>query len=133
MPHNPTGDTPIADEAALLAAIVRDSNDAIIVATFAGIVRAWNAAAERLLGFRAEEAIGKPITFIIPPDRLPEEYEVLARLRRGAAIAHYRTIRRTKEGGPVDVLVTVSPVRNHKGETVAASQILLHIPSAKGV
>ena len=83
-----------AEEAqALLAAIVESSEDAIVSKTLDGVIRSWNAGAERLFGYTAEEAVGQPITLIIPPERQDEEREILARLRRGERIEHFETVR----------------------------------------
>src|SRR5262249_14896645 len=85
-----------ADEArALLAAIVEASDDAIVSRTLEGVITTWNAGAERIFGYGAAEAVGRPIDLIIPPDRLDEEREILRRLRAGQRIQHYETIRRT--------------------------------------
>ena len=81
-----------------LAAIVDSSHDAIISKTLQGIVRSWNGGAERLFGYPADEAIGRPITFLIPPDRLAEEDEILRRVARGELIEHFETVRVTKQG-----------------------------------
>src|SRR5215510_13709944 len=81
-----------------LAAIVESSDDAIISKDLDGIIRTWNAGAERIFGYTAEEAIGRPITLIIPPDRLDEEPEILDRIRRAERIDHFETVRRRKDG-----------------------------------
>ena len=83
---------------AMLASIIESSQDAIISKTFDGVIRSWNVSAERLFGYTQDEAIGQPITLIIPPERLDEETEILARLRRGERIEHYETVRMAKDG-----------------------------------
>jgi PAS domain S-box-containing protein len=113
-----------AEEAqARLAAIVESSQDAIISKTLDGIIQTWNAGAERLFGYRAEEAIGQPITLIIPPDRLSEEREILARLGRGERIEHYETIRVARNGRQIDISLTISPVRDADGRVIGASKV----------
>ena len=106
-----------------LAAIVESSDDAIISKTLDGIVTSWNAGATRLFGYTAEEMIGKSITKLIPPELLPEEQEILAKLRRGERIDHYETRRRVKDGTLVDVSLTVSPIHDITGAIVGASKI----------
>jgi PAS domain S-box-containing protein len=106
-----------------LAAIVAYSEDAIVSKTLEGIVTSWNAAAERLFGFTAEEMLGQPILRIIPQDRQYEEAEILAKLRQGERIERYETIRLHKEGHRLDVSLTVSPVRDSNGVIVGAAKI----------
>ena len=114
----------IAEHArAHLAAIVDSSHDAIISKTLQGIVRSWNSGAERLFGYSADEAIGRPITFLIPPDRLSEEDEILRRIARGEMIDHFETVRVTREGEFVDISLTVSPIRDASGAIIGASKI----------
>jgi PAS domain S-box-containing protein len=121
-----------AEEAqARLAAIVESSHDAIISKTLGGIIRTWNTAAERLFGYTAEEAVGQSITLIIPPDRLDEEKEILARLSRGERIEHYETIRRAKDGRLIDLSLTISPLRNAQGHIIGASKIARDITERK--
>jgi PAS domain S-box-containing protein len=113
-----------AEEAqARLAAIVESSQDAIVSKTLDGVIRTWNAGAERLFGYKAEEAVGRPITLIIPPDRLDEEKEILARLTRGERIEHYETVRVAKDGRQLDISLTISPVRDAEGRIIGASKI----------
>jgi len=106
-----------------VAAIVENSDDAIIGKDLAGIITSWNPGAERMFGYGAAEAIGRPITLIIPPERHQEEDEVLARLRRGERIDHFETVRITKHGRLLDVSLTVSPLRDETGRVVGASKI----------
>jgi PAS domain S-box-containing protein len=106
-----------------LAAIVDSSDDAIISKTLDGVVTSWNPAAERMFGYPAAEAIGRHITLIIPPERLAEEDEVLARIRSGRKIDHFDTVRVAKDGRLIDISLTVSPVRGAAGEIVGASKI----------
>jgi len=114
-----------------LAAIVENCDDAIISKDLQGIIKSWNAGAQRLFGYSAEEVIGKPITIVIPPDRQDEEPRILERLRRGERIDHYETVRRRKDGSLVDISLTVSPVRNARGEITGASKIARDITELK--
>src|SRR5215467_13132129 len=99
----------IADESRLrLAAIVESSEDAIISKNLDAVITSWNAAAQRIFGYTEEEAVGRPITILIPPELWDEENKILARLRTGERIEHYETIRLTKTGKKVDVSLTVS-------------------------
>ena len=116
-----------------LAAIVESSDDAIISKDLNGIITSWNQAATRLFGYAAEEVIGKPITLLIPPDRHDEEPSILERIRRGESIDHYETIRRRKDGSLLDVSLTVSPIRDVKGNIVGASKIGRDITRRKRV
>ena len=114
-----------------LAAVVASSDDAIISKTLDGIIVSWNEGAQRIFGYTAEEVIGKSITIILPPDHLDEEPQILARLRRGERIDHYQTVRMHKDGSRLDVSLTVSPVRNSKGDIVGASKIARDITPQK--
>jgi PAS domain S-box-containing protein len=107
----------------LLAAIVKSSDDAIVSKTLDGIITSWNPAAERLFGYIAQEAIGRPITIIFPPDRLHEEKIFLARIGVGETIHHYEATRVRKDGSTVDVSVTLSPILDRNGHVVGASKI----------
>ena len=114
-----------------LAAIVESSDDAIVGKDLDGTITSWNPAAERIFGYPAREAIGRPITLIIPSDRLAEEDLVLARLRRGEPTDHFDTIRQTKDGRLIDVSITVSPIRNAGGTVIGASKIARDITERK--
>jgi PAS domain S-box-containing protein len=121
-----------AEEASLrLAAIVQSSDDAIVGKSLSGIITSWNAAAERLFGYTAAEAIGRSIRMIIPADRQAEEDEVLARLQRGESIDHFETVRVRKDGAPVDISLSVSPIRNAAGQVIGASKIARDITERK--
>jgi two-component system cell cycle sensor histidine kinase/response regulator CckA len=109
--------------AARLTAIVESSDDAIIGKTLDGIITSWNRAAERIFGYTAAEMIGQSITRLIPEERHAEEEEVLARLRRGERIDHFQTVRLARGGRKVDVLVTVSPIKDDQGRIVGAAKI----------
>ena len=110
-------------EALRLAAIVSSSDDAIISKDLNGIIQTWNRGAERIFGYTADEVIGKSITIIIPEDRLDEETEVLRRIRAGLSVEHFETIRRRKDGSPINISLTVSPVKTPEGRVVGASKI----------
>ncbi|QNG43448.1 PAS domain S-box protein [Sphingobium yanoikuyae] len=112
-----------ADTAAWLAAIVEDSTDAILSKTLDGTITSWNAGAERLFGYSREQAIGRPISLIVPEDRLHEEADIVARLRLGDRIGRFETVRRTRQGISVHVEVTISPLRSADGTIIGASTI----------
>jgi len=95
----------------------------IVSKDLSGIIRSWNPAAEKLFGYTAAEAVGRPITIIIPPERLHEEDEILARIRQGMAVSDFETVRMRKDGTRVDISLTVSPVRSTAGEIIGASKI----------
>src|SRR5688572_13393599 len=104
--------------AALLAAVVASADDAIISKDLNGIVMSWNAAAERLFGYPAEEMVGQPILRIIPANRRAEEDFVLSRIRDGVGVDHFETVRQRKDGSLVEVSLTISPVRGPAGEVI---------------
>ena len=106
-----------------LAAIVESSEDAILAIDLDGVITSWNRGAEGLYGYAGEEVIGKPVTVLIPMNRLDDEATILSRIRRGERVDHYETIRRRKDGSLVEISLTVSPVRNAAGEIVGASKI----------
>jgi PAS domain S-box-containing protein len=118
-------------EAARFAAIVYSSDDAIISKTLDGIVTSWNASAERIFGFTEEEMIGQPIIKIIPPDLRHEEEEIIGRIRRGERTEHYETVRLTKNGGTIDISLTVSPVLDKYGRVIGASKVARDITERK--
>jgi PAS domain S-box-containing protein len=121
-----------ADEAlARLAAIVETSDDAIVSKTLDGVIRTWNAGAERVFGYTPTEAVGRPITLIIPQELLDEEREILARLRLGERVDHFETIRVAKDGRRLDISLTVSPLRDPEGRVVGASKIARDITERK--
>jgi PAS domain S-box-containing protein len=121
-----------ADHArAQLAAIVRSSDDAIVSKDLNGVIQTWNQGAQRLFGYTAGEAIGKPITMLMPSDRVSEEAGVLARIRKGESVDHYETVRRRKDGALVDVSLTVSPIYAGYGRIIGASKIARDISERK--
>ena len=114
-----------------LGAIVESSDDAIVSKKLDGVITSWNAAATRIFGFTAEEAIGRSITIIIPPDLQGEEATILSRLRRGERIEHYETVRVTKAGRKLNVSLTISPLRDSKGHIIGASKVARDITDRK--
>ena len=114
-----------------LASIVESSDDAIISKSLDGIITSWNRGAERVFGYTADEAIGQPITIVIPQGRQDEERGILTRIRRGERIDHFETIRQRKHGSLIVVSLTVSPVKNAEGKIVGASKIARDITEQK--
>ena len=120
-----------AEYADRLASIVEFSDDAIISKDLNGVINSWNAGSERLFGYTAEEAIGKPIYLLIPPERHNEEPGILDRIRRGERIHHYETVRRRKDGSLIDISLTISPLKNADGKVIGASKIARDISERK--
>ncbi|MGN6734685.1 MAG: PAS domain S-box protein, partial [Candidatus Binatia bacterium] len=118
---------------ATLAAIVESSDDAIVSKDLNGRIMTWNLGAERLFGYREDEAIGQPITLIIPPERIHEEAEILRRIRNGERIDHYETVRIRKDGTPAEISLTVSPVRSTDGTIIGASKIARDITERRAM
>lgn len=119
------------EDRAKLAAIVESSDDAIVSKALDGTILSWNAGAERIFGYTPAEAIGQETTLIIPPERLDEEREILARLRRGERIEHFETVRVAKDGRLLDISLTISPIRNKEGQVVGASKVARDISRRK--
>jgi PAS domain S-box-containing protein len=118
------GDRLTDDRAALhYAAIIESSDDAIISKDLNGVIMSWNQGAQRLFGYTAGEAIGKPVIILMPEDRYNEEPMILERIRRGEKIDHYETVRQRKDGTLVDISLTVSPILDRNGVIVGASKI----------
>jgi PAS domain S-box-containing protein len=129
-------DEPLSDDEALrnhLAALVASSDDAILSKSLEGIILSWNRGAALMFGYSADEVIGKPVTILIPPQRLDEEPAILERIRRGERIDHYQTTRVRKDGVLIDISLTVSPIRNAAGKIVGASKIARDITAQKRV
>ena len=116
-----------------LGSIVEWSDDAIISKSLDGVIRSWNRGAERIFGYRADEAIGQHVSLIIPEERRAEEEDVIARLRRGEAISHFDTVRRSKDGRLLDISLTVSPLLDPAGRIVGASKIARDMTGHKQV
>jgi PAS domain S-box-containing protein len=106
-----------------LAAIVESSDDAIISKTLDGVITSWNQGAEKLYGYSAEEAVGKPIFILLPPNRPDELTQILERVKRGERVQHYEIERMRKDGKTIDVSLTVSAIRDPNGRIVGASSI----------
>jgi PAS domain S-box-containing protein len=121
----------MADAQAKLSAIVESSEDAIISKDLNGIITSWNRGAERIFGYKAQEAVGRPVTMLMPPDRVDEESGILERIRRGEPVDHYETVRRRKDGSLFDVSLTISPIRADDGTVIGASKIARDITERK--
>lgn len=114
-----------------LAAIVDSAEDAIISKTLNSIICTWNDGANRMFGYTAEEIVGKSILTLIPPELHHEEDEILAKIRAGQRIEHYETTRLRKDGQPIQISVTISPIRDDAGHIVGASKIARDISDRK--
>jgi len=114
-----------------LAAIVESSDDAIVGKTLDAIVTTWNAGAERLYGYTPDEAVGKSVDLVMPPDRPDELSSLMQKLGRGERVEDYETVRVRKDGRRVDVALTISPVKNAAGEIIGASTIARDISERK--
>ena len=118
---------------ARLAAIVTSSGDAIIGETLDGIITDWNPAAERLYGYTAEEAIGRHLSILEPPNRVREIDALLARVRNGESVGPFDTVRRTKDGRSIDIAISIFPVRDAGGQIIAACGIARDISARKAI
>src|SRR5438552_11084053 len=110
-------------ESGLISAIVDSSEDAIISKDLNGIITSWNKGAERIFGYQAQETIGRPISILMPPDRVDEEPGILRRIRQGERVEPYETIRRRKDGSYVEISLRVSRIRDASGKVIGASKI----------
>ena len=117
--------------ARLLASIVESSNDAIISKSLDGVIQSWNAAAEQLFGYTADEAVGRHISLIIPPERLAEEEQIITSLREGKRIEHYETERVRSDSKHINVSLTISPIKDASGNVVGASKIARDVTERK--
>ncbi len=119
--------------ARLLASIVESSDDAIISKSLDGIIQTWNRGAERLFGYRADEAVGRHISLVIPPDRIGEEDEIVAQLKAGQRIDHFETERVRSDGTRIFVSLTISPLMDDQGRVTGASKIVRDITERKRI
>ena len=126
-----TAEKKAASAQQLLAAIVASCDDGIASKDLNGVVTSWNAAAERIFGYKAHEIVGRPITLIIPPELQDDEQRILARIRCGEPINHFETVRITKEGRRLDVSLTISPVRDANGRVIGAAKVVRDITERK--
>ena len=120
-----------AEIAAYLANVVGSSEDAIISKSLEGIITSWNPAAERLFGYTALEACGRPVTMLFPRDLIEEEQRILKRIIAGERVEHYETVRRMKSGAEIDVSLSISPIRDRAGTIVGAAKIVRDITAQK--
>lgn len=114
-----------------LVAIVESADDAIIGKDLNGVITDWNSGAERLFGYSAAEAVGRPVSMLIPSDRMNEEPDILRRIRGGETISHYETIRRRKDGTLLNISLSVSPIHDAHGRIIGASKIARDIAGQK--
>ena len=114
-----------------LAAIVKSSDDAIISENMNGVITTWNLAAEKMFGYLKEEIVGKNVMLLVPADRVEEESMILTRVLKGESVYHFETVRIRKDGTPIDVAVTISPIRDDDGKIIGASKIARDISELK--
>jgi two-component system, sensor histidine kinase and response regulator len=114
-----------------LAAVVDSSDDAIMSTTLDGKIAAWNRGAERVFGYSAAEVVGKPLLLLMPPERLKELADILARTWSGESFEHFETVRLRKDGTSINVSVTISPIRDGNGVVIGASAIARDITDRK--
>lgn len=119
--------------AARLSSIVESSDDAIISKDLAGIIISWNRGAELIFGYAADEVIGRPVTILIPKDRINEEPQILSRISQGEKVDHYETVRQRKDGSLLDVSLSISPIYDGSGAIIGASKIARDVSSRKRV
>lgn len=129
--HDPRVSTVTGGDRPVDSAIIRYSTNAIISVTPQSIINSWNPAAEKMYGYTPEEAIGKPITLIFPPDRIDEEKEFLTRLSRGEEIPTYETRRVRKDGVEIEISLSLSPVKDSSGKVTGSSRIAVDITETK--
>src|SRR5262249_9650239 len=114
-----------------LAAIVESSEDAILSKNIDGTIQSCNARAEQLFGYQANELIGRSVRLLIPPDRQAEEDEILAKMRHGHRIEHFETVRLAKDGHPIDVSLSVSPIHDEHGRIIGVAKVARDITEQK--
>jgi PAS domain S-box-containing protein len=140
-PKSPSGDQTVVDwqhelknpgaAKYWLSAIIESADDAVISKTLDGIICSWNEGARRIFGYTADEAIGQPVTMLIPEDHPDEEPQILSRIRAGERVEHYETVRIRKDGKRIDISLTVSPIRDENNRIVGASKIARDISDRK--
>ena len=118
-------------DAAYLAALVESSDDAIIGKSPDGVIQSWNAGAERVYGYKAEEVIGHPMMELLPPERAHEESDILERIRGGTQVVHFETVRVRKDGTQIEVSLTISPIKDKAGRVVGVSHVARDITEQK--
>ena len=116
-----------------LAAIVESSDDAIVGETLDGIITSWNAGAARIYGYTADEAVGKPVAMLCPPESLHETVQQLERVRRGEPVEHFVTQRVRRDGERIDVSLSLSPIKDAAGEVIGASAIARDVTNTKAM
>jgi PAS domain S-box-containing protein len=117
----------VEEKQAILSAIVESSDDAIISKSLYGIIMSWNKGAREIFGYTEAEAVGRPVTMLIPLERLQEEKVILSRIRKGEKVDHFETVRKSKSGGLINVSITVSPIRDSNGNIIGASKVARNI------
>ena len=110
---------------------MESSSDAILTETLDGTITGWNPAAERVFGYSAEEAVGKNIDMIVPPDRIIEAHEILEQVGLGDRIQYYETIRLRKDGEAVQIALSISPIKSSTGQIIGASKIARDITESR--
>jgi PAS domain S-box-containing protein len=119
------------EQRAHLAAVIESSDDAIIAKDLNGKINAWNRGAEKVFGYSASEAVGKSMLMLLPLDRVNEESDILARIRRGESVEHFETVRVRKNGTSINISATISPIKDSGGAIVGASKIARDITERK--
>jgi PAS domain S-box-containing protein len=127
------GEKPEAEIATRLFAIVESTDDAILSKTLDGTITSWNRGAEKIFGYTAEEMVGQSIAILMPPDRTDEEVSILRRIAAGERVDHFETVRIRKDGGMVELSVTISPIQSADGRVIGASKIARDITERKRI
>jgi len=129
--RNITSERETAEKRGMLAAIVENSDDAIISKTLDGIITTWNGGAEKIFGYQENETIGRHISILIPQDRLNEENIIIENIKNGNKVDHFQTIRLHKDGSAIDISLTVSPIKDQYGKIIGASKVARDITAAR--
>src|SRR6476620_7707175 len=119
------------EQLAYLAAVGETASDAIVSKSLDGTITSWNASAERVFGYRAEEIIGRNVRTLIPAELQAEEDDILAQIRAGGYIEHYETVRLKKHGQRFDVSLSISPIKNQAGRVIGAAKIVRDITARR--